>query len=214
MSLIKSLEWRYATKRFNTEKKVSDADIETLKNAASLTASSFGLQPYRLLVISNDELQEQLKAGAYNQPQLTEASHVFVLASKTEMAPEYVDNFIKMVADKRGIKLEDIQGYGDYIKGSLAPKDEAFIQDWNRRQAYIALGTLMAAAAELRIDSCPMEGFQPAVFDELLGLKQQGLTAAVILPVGYRSEEDQTQHYAKVRLPQDEFVVEPSNAKA
>lgn len=212
MSLIKSLEWRYATKRFNPEKKVSDADIETLKQAANLTASSYGLQPYRLLVINNDELQEQLKTGAYNQPQLTEASHVFVLASKTDMTPEYVDGFIKMLADQRGISVDDVQGYADYIKGSIAPKDEEFIKDWNRRQAYIVLGTLLAAAAELRIDACPMEGFQSAVFDEMLGLGELGLTAAVILPVGYRSEEDETRNYAKVRLPLDEFVVEPVSA--
>jgi len=124
----------------------------------------------------------------------------------------FLDGFIKMLADQRGISVDDVQGYADYIKGSIAPKDEEFIKDWNRRQAYIVLGTLLAAAAELRIDACPMEGFQSAVFDEMLGLGELGLTAAVILPVGYRSEEDETRNYAKVRLPLDEFVVEPVSA--
>lgn len=209
-TLIEALNWRYATKRFDADKKVSDADIETLKQAVSLTASSFGLQHYRLLVIDNDDLKTKLRAASYNQPQLTEASHIFILASKTDISPEYIEDFIQRTASTRGIAYDDIKGYGDYIKGSVGGMDAATVRGWNVRQAYIALGTLLAAAAELRIDSCPMEGFENAKFDEILGLDKLGLTASVIAPVGYRSAEDQTSGAAKVRLPLSDFVVEPA----
>lgn len=209
-TLIEALNWRYATKRFDVDKKVSDADIETLKQAVSLTASSFGLQHYRLLVIDNDDLKAKLRAASYNQPQLTEASHIFVLASKTDISPEYIEDFIQRTASTRGIAYDDIKGYGDYIKGSVGGMDAETVRGWNVRQAYIALGTLLAAAAELRIDSCPMEGFENGKFDEILGLDKLGLTASVIAPVGYRSAEDQTSGAAKVRLPLSDFVVEPA----
>lgn len=206
-SIIDALEWRYATKRFDENKKVSDADIETLKKAVNLAATSYGLQPFRVLLISDPAVKEQLRAASYNQPQLTESSHVFVFASMLEVTPEYVDGFIKLLADTRGIPFDAVKGYADYIKGSLATKDADFVKDWTRRQAYIALGTLLATAGELHVDACPMEGFEGAKYDEILGLTEKGLTACVVAPVGYRSAEDQTQHAAKVRLPLDEFFI-------
>jgi len=112
-----------------------------------------------------------------------------------------------MLADQRGIPFEAVKGYADYIKGSMASKDEAFVKEWSKKQAYIALGTLLAAAGELKVDTCPMEGFDPAQFDEILGLSEKGLSAAVIAPVGYRSAEDKTQHYAKVRFPLAEMFL-------
>lgn len=209
-SLIDALNWRYATKRFDAERKVKNEDIETLKQAVNLTASSYGLQHYRLLVIDNAELKAKLREASYNQPQLTEASHIFVLANKTEMSPEYIEDFICRTADTRSIAYDDIKGYGDYIKGSVAAMDAETVRGWNVRQAYIALGTLLATAADLRIDTCPMEGFDNAKYDEILGLTEQGLASAVVAPVGYRSTEDHTLGAAKVRLPLDEFVVDPA----
>jgi nitroreductase len=206
-TIISALEWRYATKQFDPERTASAADIETIKNAVNLTATSFGLQPFRIMVITDQATKDRLRAAAYGQSQLSTASHIFVFAAKQDMSPEYVDAFMAMVAEQRGIPLEAVKGYGDYIKGSLAGKDPEFIKDWNRRQAYIALGTLLATAGELKIDTCPMEGFDPAQFDEILGLKAKGLSSVVIAPVGYRSEEDQTQHYAKVRLPLEEMFL-------
>ncbi|MEM9930746.1 MAG: NAD(P)H-dependent oxidoreductase [Bacteroidota bacterium] len=205
--IIEGLQWRYATKRFDENKKVSDADIATLQNAVNLAATSYGLQPFRVLLISDQEIKEKLRPAAFNQPQLTESSHVFVFVNKLDMPPAYVDDFIARVATTRGIALEDLKGYGEFIKGSFADKDASFIQDWTRRQAYIALGTLLATAGELKVDACPMEGFDPAQFDEILGLKEQGLSACVLAPVGYRSEEDKTQHAAKVRLPLTDLFI-------
>lgn len=204
---IESLKWRYATKSFDTSKKVSAEDIATLKESINLTATSYGLQPFRVMVIDDPALKTKLRAASWNQAQLEESSHVFVFASKLEMTPDYVDDFIQRISDTRGIPQDALSGYGDVIKGSLVDKGVEKIKDWNRRQAYIALGTLMAAAAELRIDACPMEGFDAAQYDELLGLKEKGLTAAVIAPVGYRSAEDKTQHAAKVRLPLEDMFL-------
>jgi len=205
--IISALEWRYATKQFDPERTASEADIATLKQAINLTATSFGLQPFRVMVVTDQATKEKLRAAAYDQPQLTTASHIFVFAAKQGMSAEYIEDYIKMTAEQRGIPFEALKGYADYIKGSVASKDEAFVQDWNKRQAYIALGSLLAAAGELKLDSCPMEGFDPAQFDKILGLTEKGLTAVVIAPVGYRSAEDQTQHYAKVRFPLEEMFI-------
>ncbi|MEM9525982.1 MAG: NAD(P)H-dependent oxidoreductase [Bacteroidota bacterium] len=205
--ILDALKWRYATKKFDSSRRVSEEDITTLKQAVNLTATSYGLQPFRVVLVSDEATKEKLREAAFGQPQLTTASHVFVFASKLEVSPEYVDAFIHRLAEGRGLALEAIQGYGDYIKGSLTTKDADFIKDWTRRQAYIALGSLLATAGELRVDSCPMEGFDPAKVDEILGLTEQGLTASVIAPVGYRSAEDQTQHAAKVRLPLAELFL-------
>lgn len=210
-SIIDALNWRYATKRFQNGKTVSDADLGTLKQAINLTATSFGLQPFRILVISDPELKKQLRAASYDQPQLEESSHVFVFATKTDMSMEYIEDFIKMLAEGRAMQYEDLEGYAQYIKGSIAGMDAEFIKSWNKRQAYIALGSLLAAAGELRVDACPMEGFEPAKYDEILGLGKQGLTAAVIAPVGYRdADNDNTADAAKVRLPLDEMFIEPN----
>lgn len=207
ISIIEALEWRYATKKFDDSKRVSEADITLLKQAISLTATSFGLQPFRVVLINDKATKAKLRAAAYDQPQLTTASHVFVLAAKTGMTAEYVDGFIEMMAEQRGVPLDAISGYGDYIKGSVTSKSPAFLESWNKRQAYIALGSLLAAAGELKVDACPMEGFDSARFDDILGLTEKGLTATVICPVGYRSEDDATQHANKVRLPLDELFL-------
>ncbi len=206
-NIISALEWRYATKQFDTERTVSDADIETLKNAINLTATSFGLQPFRVVVVTDQATKEKLRAAAYDQQQLTTASHVFVFAAKQDVSPEYVDGFMKMTAEQRSIPFEAIKGYADYIKGTMASKDAAFVKAWSNKQAYIALGSLLAAAAELKVDACPMEGFDSAQFDEILDLTEKGLSTAVIVPVGYRSAEDQSQHYAKVRFPLEEMFL-------
>lgn len=202
-NIIDGLNWRYATKKFDATKTVSDADVATLQQAINLTATSFGLQPFRVVVVTDPAVKAKLGAAAYNQPQLTTGSHIFVFAAKTDLSPEYVDDFIRLLAETRGIPVDSVQGYGDYIKGSLKGKTQEFFQAWNTRQAYIALGSLLATAGELKVDACPMEGFDIAQFDEILGLTEQGLSACVIAPVGYRDPEDQTQHYAKVRLPSE-----------
>ena len=208
MQLIDSLKWRYATKRFDESRSVSPEDLEQLKQAVNLAATSFGLQPFRVLLVSDPKVREQLREVSYNQPQLTEASHVFVFCAMTSMPPEYIDAYMDRMAEVRSVPREQLDGYADYMKGSVASRPAESIEPWNKRQAYIGLGTLLAAAAELGIDSCPMEGIDAGAYDRILGLKEKGLTATVIAPVGYRAEEDATQHHAKVRLPLNDLFTE------
>ena len=207
-TLNDALRWRYATKKFDDTRTVSDDDIATLREAVNLAATSFGLQPFRVVMVTDPATKEKLREAAHGQPQMTTASHVFIFAAKTDMSPEYVDAFIRRLAAGRELDYEALSGYGDYIKGNLKGKDQSFFQAWNTRQAYIGLGTLLAAAAELRVDACPMEGIVADKVNEILGLSEQGLTAVVACPVGYRSPEDASQHYAKVRLPVDELFIE------
>lgn len=206
-ALTESLSWRYATKKFAADRRVSPQDVAALKAAVRLTASSFGLQPYRVAVIDDQAVRDRLLEHSYNQRQVVDASHLFVFAAKLDVSPDYVNRFIELTAEVRDIPVDDVRGYGEYIKSSIADKDRDFIQQWNRRQAYIGLGTLLAAAAELRVDACPMEGFDPAGYDEVLGLAERGLSACVICPVGYRHAEDHAALYPKVRWPEGEFFL-------
>ncbi len=202
MSLLDNLQWRYATKRMSGIK-VSEEKLAGILAATRFSASSYGLQPYSILVVSNKELKEKLGAAAYNQPQLTESSHVLVFCVNKTITPNDVTDYIKLIADTRNIPSEALKGFEDAILGTISRLNEDELQNWSAKQAYIALGTALAAAAELQVDTCPMEGFSRADFDEILGLKEKGLTSVVILPLGYRSEEDQLAGAIKVRKHKD-----------
>lgn len=202
-----NLSWRYATKKFDTTKKVSNNDLETLKESIQLTASSYGLQPYRVIIVSDEKTKEKLKAAAYNQPQLADASHIVVFASIDDVNDSHVDTYMNEISKTRGVSNADLEGFSGVIKGKLASLSVEMKNVWAAKQTYIALGNLLAAAADLKIDSCPMEGFEPEKFAEILGLKEKGLTPTVIAPIGYRAEEDPTQHYKKVRKPADELFI-------
>jgi nitroreductase len=196
---IDTRNWRYATKKFDTTKKVSDSDLETILEAGRLSASSYGLQPYHVFVISDPELRTQLKAASWGQAQITDASHLLVLANQTTFGEELVDDYISNVSATRGVPVADLQDYANFMKSSFSDLSDEQKGQWAAKQAYILLGNLLQAAAELKIDSCPMEGFDNEQYNEILGLKDKNLSAAVLLTIGYRSEEDDTQHYAKVR---------------
>lgn len=203
---LENLNWRYATKRFGN-KKIASKDLNNLKEAIRLSASSYGLQPYEVLVIEDAKIKEKLRAAAYNQPQLTEASQIFVFASYTEVKEKDIHNYMKLIAEKRALKLSELEQFAEMIKGasvSLPKKEQAI---WTAKQAYIGLGFLLNAAATLKIDACPMEGFNATEFDKILGLEEKGLTTAVIAPVGYRSKEDITQNLKKVRKPEEDLFV-------
>jgi len=198
MSLVDSLNWRYATKRMNGEK-ISDADLENILEATRLSASSLGLQPYTILVISNPEIRERLKAAGYNQPQIVESSHLLVFAAWDGISEHQVDGYIRNVAEVRGVKVDALQGFSDMINGKVRSLTKEEQQEWAARQVYIALGTALAAAAELRIDATPMEGFSTEKFDEILELKEKGLKSVVMMAIGYRSSEDALAGAIKVR---------------
>lgn len=205
MELLKNLQWRYATKKFDTTKKVTNEDLNKLKEAIQLSVSSYGLQLYKVLIIENSEIREQLKPVSWNQGQITDASHLFVFCHYTEATDKAIDSFIKQTAETRNLDLERLNGYGDFIKSKLAEKTPEEKTSWLKSQTYLALGNLLNACAELKIDACPMEGFEPEAYNKILNLEKQGLNAAVIAPIGYRHDEDHTIGQKKVRKNIDEL---------
>ncbi|NEV93469.1 NAD(P)H-dependent oxidoreductase [Psychroflexus sp. YR1-1] len=202
---IEKLHWRYATKKFNPEKEVSEEDLETLLEAIRLSASSYGLQPYEVIVIKDPEVRAKLKPAAFSQPQITDASYLLVFAYNTNVDQAYVDKFIKSNADIRNKPEDEFKGLKDMIENSVLTFSEKKKEEWAARQAYIALGNLLSAAAHLEIDACPMEGFNPEEFDDLLDLKSKNLKSVALTTLGYRSGDDQLQKEKKVRKSKDEL---------
>ncbi|MFK7756486.1 MAG: NAD(P)H-dependent oxidoreductase [Flavobacteriales bacterium] len=208
MSLIDNLNWRYATKKFDSEKVIAPEQLALLKEAVRLSASSYGLQLYKVLVINNPEVLEQLKPLCWGQSQITDASHVFVFCNYTTAEEKHIDEYINLKSTVQNIPAEDLKPYADFMKGAISKTTSEEQSIWNKGQTYIALTNLMNMSAELNIDTCPMEGFQPKEVSDLLGLTERGLKAALLCPVGYRSEEDQTQHMPKVRKSTEELFEE------
>lgn len=204
---IKDANWRYATKKFDATKKISDEDLASLKEAIRLTASSYGLQPYKVLIVENPDLRAQLQPVSWGQSQIVDASHLLVFANIINFGEKEIDATINNMATTRSLPLEALQGYGDFMKSKLVSLPEDLKNIWTSKQTYLALGNLMNAAAELKIDVTPMEGFEPEKYNEILGLDKLGLNASLVATIGYRHEEDATQHYAKVRKSEEELFV-------
>lgn len=206
MALLDQLNKRYATKKFDATKKLSADNLSTLLEAIRLSASSYGLQAYKVVVVENEAIRKQLRAVAWDQSQITDASQLLIFAVDADFDESGVDRFIENIARTRNMDTGSLSGYSDMMKGALKrPQEE--IQNWLTRQAYIALGFGLVSTAELDIDACPMEGFDNDQFDKILGLKEKGLHAAVIMAVGYRSTEDSYQHLAKVRRSAADFFL-------
>ena len=208
MDVIDALKWRSATKKFDTAKKVSNEDLEKLLEAGNLTATSGGLQPVKMVVVSDSTMLQDLVQDSYGQTQVGEASHLLVFAYETKIDESIVDRFIERAADVRNVSTDDLAGYSQSMKGYVQSMDEETRLKWARNQAYILLGTVITVAAEMKIDTCPMEGFDPIQYQEKLGLKEKGLMPAVVLPIGYRAEEDWISKVTKVRMKREDFVVE------
>jgi nitroreductase len=205
-TIIDNLNWRYATKKFDSSKKVSNENLDTLLEVLRLTPSSYGLQPYMFLVIENKEIREKLKEKSGGQSQVTDASHLFVLCSYLDINDVHIDAHVANTANARGLEAEALKGFGDFMKKTINQLDAEKKQIWNSKQAYIALGQLMHACADLKIDATPMEGFDPAGYDEVLGLTAKNLHATLVCPIGYRSEEDANQHFKKVRKSREDLI--------
>ena len=200
------LNWRYATKKFDPSKELNKEDLNYLLESIQLTASSYGLQPYEVIVVKDQATREKLKAAAWNQTQITDASYLLVFANLKSVTESYVDSYLDNIAETRNITREDLKGMEDMIKNTTLKLSSEDQEAWAAKQAYIALGNLLSAAANAKIDSCPMEGFDAQKFDDILGLADKNLTTAVIAPIGYRSEEDQYQHLAKVRKSKSDLI--------
>jgi len=205
--ILGQLRWRYATKKFDPTRKISSADWRTLENALVLSPSSYGLQPYRFFVIDDPAIREKLSVAARRQRQPLDASHYVVFAARLTITEDDVARFIERAAEVRGVTLESLQQYRDIIVGDLVKGPRgAWANHWAARQAYIALGNFLNTAAMLGIDACPMEGFVPSQFDEILDLNPKGYGAVVAAAAGYRSPEDSYASQAKVRFPHSELI--------
>lgn len=208
MSFIEQLNWRYATKRMVADKAIPQEKVNTIVEAIRLSASSYGLQPYNLLVIQDKELLKKIQPIAYNQPQIGETSTLLVFAVWDKPTQERIDAYFNLIASERGIPLEALAGFKTTVEGTISNLDEATAFNWMARQAYIALGTGLAAAAIEKVDATPMEGFNPTGLDELLGLTEKGLKSVILLPLGYRDEaNDPLANAKKVRKSTEDFVI-------
>ncbi|AFY00846.1 NAD(P)H-dependent oxidoreductase [Bdellovibrio bacteriovorus] len=201
-----ALEWRYATKKFDASKKISDADWTTLRNSLTLAPSSYGVQPWKFLVIENPEVRNQLKPVSWNQTQVTDASHYVVFLYKEKMDADFVQKFINRVAEVRSAPLDALDGYKNMLIENLVKAPEEKIRVWSQRQAYIAMGFLLQTAALLKIDATPMEGFDPAAYDKILGLEGSGWKTVATVALGYRHQEDALQNQKKVRFEEADLI--------
>ena len=207
MELLEQLNWRYATKRMNG-KKVPAQKIENILEGTRLAASSMGLQPYNILVIEDEALLKKIHENVCKQPQIAECSHLLVFTAWTTMTEKHMDDYIKDIAEQRGVTVESLADFkGNFMKGILPrPADVNF--NWAARQAYIALGFALVAAAAEKVDSTPMEGFNAPALDELLNLKEKGLQSLSLLPLGYRDETtDYLVNAKKVRRSKDQLFI-------
>ena len=202
--IIDALRWRYATKQFDPTRKVSEEDLNELLEAARLSASSMGLQPWKLLVITDPGLRARLREHAWGQPQVTDASHLIVLCARKSLDNTYIKRFVRETAKARDVTVGSLQKFEQMLIGFGEKRTPEDITAWSQRQLYIVLGTLLLVAAEKRIDACPMEGFDPQKFDETLGLDEY--TATALCPIGYRAAGDKYATLAKVRFPIEEVV--------
>ena len=206
--IIDQLKWRYACKSFDDQTKLSSAQIDLLKEAFNLTASSYGLQPLKLLVISNQELKKILVGASMNQKQIKQCSHLLVICTKTAVSPDFVRSYFDLVMEQRGTQEQVLAPFRDFLLKEMSEMTPQNQEIWMAKQAYIALGNLLTVCATQGIDSCPMEGFDPQQYDEILGLSARGLRAVLLLPVGRRSKEDQFASFAKVRRGTDQVVID------
>lgn len=208
MNLIDALNWRYATKRMNGTK-IDAQKLHNILEATRLSVSSIGLQPYSVIVVSNEELKKQIQPIAFNQPQITEASHLLIFAAWDEVTEARFDEFTQDTADQRGLPFEKVQEQFAGYKKNILSRPADVNHQWAARQAYIALGTAVAAAALEKVDATPMEGFNSDQLDELLGLKERGLKSYAMLTLGFRDESnDWLVNQKKVRRPKEKLFVE------
>lgn len=207
MNLIQSLEWRYASKKMNG-KKVPQNKIENILKAIQLSPSSMGLQPYTVLVITDPELKQQILPLAYNQTQVVDSSHLLIFAAWADINPIQVEEYIQDTAQKRAIPAQSLEDFKNTLLGIITRNSTEQNFQWSARQAYIAFGTAIAAAAEERVDATPMEGFDANAVDNLLELTEKGLRSVTMLPLGYRDEEnDWLASLPKVRRDKEKLFI-------
>jgi nitroreductase len=205
-SLKQALQWRYATKRFDPSRSIPAEIWSALEQALILAPSSFGLQPWKFLVVTAPDVRRALVPQSWGQTQPVESSHFVVFAARTTVTVDYIDHFLARTVELRGGTVEALAGYRGMMVNSLTHRSEAELTQWATHQVYIALGQFMAAAAVLGVDTCPMEGLVPTEYDKILGLEGSGYKTVVACAAGHRSPEDKYATLAKVRFPASELV--------
>ncbi len=205
---IEQLEWRYAVKKFDSEKLLSDEKMNILKKAFNLTATSYGLQPITLVVIQNKELQKKLVSHSFDQLQVSQASHILVICIQNDVNGDYIASYFDKVKKVRGTSDDILNPFRESMIENFSNKEIQEIKDWSKNQAYLAMGNLLTICAIEEIDSCPMEGFEPDAYDQLLDLNSKGLTSVLVMPVGYRADDDVFSTFKKVRKDMDESIIE------
>jgi nitroreductase len=205
--LLKQLNWRYATKKFDPTKKIPPAEWAILEEALILTPSSYGLQPWRFVVVTDQTLKGKLRPASWNQAQVEDCSHLVVFAAKEDIGEADVDRFVARIAAVRDASVESLAGYRGFMVGDLVQGPRhAIIREWAARQTYIAMGNLLTSAAILGIDACPFEGIEPAKYDEILGLKGSGFATVAACPLGYRAVDDKYASAPKVRFEAKDII--------
>lgn len=204
--LIDSLQWRYATKEFDASKKISADLWSVIEDSLVLTPSSFGLQPWKFIVVTDEETKAKLLPNSWNQRQVVDCSHLVVLAAQAPVTDKELDAFIDATIEARKVDGESLQFYRDMMGGFVANMNDEQLLGWAKNQVYIALGQLMATAAVLKVDACPMEGITPAEYDKILGLEGTGYFTTVACPMGYRADSDKYATLAKVRYAKEQLI--------
>ena len=208
MNYIEKLNFRYATKKFDDSKHLSEQQIEEIKSIIQLSASSYGLQPYKVFIIKDEDLRAKLKDASYNQPQITDASHLVVFTAMKTIDETYLDEYINNISETRNVEKESLEEFKNTISNTTLQLDDKAQQTWSEKQCYIALGNLLSGVASMGLDACPMEGFENDRYNEILDLESKNLHATVIATLGVRSDEDELQHAKKVRKPKEKLFTE------
>lgn len=208
MESVKALKWRYATKKFDSEKLLSPHKVKVLKKAFNLTATSYGLQPLKLVVVQNKELQQELMKASYNQEQVGTASHLLVICIEKQVGKVFIEKYFQYVKDIRNTPDDILHPFRESLIGDFENKPADEVRIWATHQAYLVMGTLLTVCAVEEIDSCPMEGFEVERYDEILELGRHNLRSVLALPVGYRSQNDFFADLKKVRRPLEDTIIE------
>ena len=207
-NILDALEWRYAVKKFDDKASLTEQQILEVKKVFNLSASSYGLQPYKMIVVQNPELKEKLVPASFGQQQISQSAAILVFAVRTDFGMDYIDQFFKDMSAKRQIPLENLEGYKNFMKGSFANKSEDEISSWATKQVYLTMGHMLASLAALQIDACPMEGLDPQAYDKILDLDAKQLKTIIAMPIGVRAPDDASATALKVRKDLSDIIID------
>ncbi|NND52972.1 MAG: NAD(P)H-dependent oxidoreductase [Flavobacteriaceae bacterium] len=199
MNVIDKLNWRYATKKFDEDQYIPQQKIELIKEAFNLTATSYGLQPIKLLFLKDKKIQQELVQHSMDQEQVAQASHILIFCIETNIDKKYIVDYFERVKAIRSTPDHILQPFEDFLIDDFKGRSIDYIEDWATKQAYLAMGNLLTVLAIEHIDSCPMEGFTPKAWDDILGLTERGLKSVLMMPIGYRADDDMFSDFKKVR---------------